>query len=110
VVRAALDATETRIMLTGDDGQTRTFDIAIDRDWPFKALVLQTEVETGSRLLPNGEVRALTPMEWSRLRHCDYDRVRRDLGRLDDDVWAQSQHLCGRVPEGTRADVGAMPR
>jgi WD40 repeat protein len=110
VVRAALDATETRILLSGDDGQTRTFDIAVDRDWPFTALVLQTEVETGTRLLPNGEVRALTPVEWGRLRHCDYDRVRRDLGRLDDDAWARSQRLCDRVPEGTQAGGGAKAR
>ena len=107
VALAALDATETRVVLSGEDGQTRVFDIAIDTAWPFRALVLQTEVDTGTRLLPNGEVRALTPAEWSRLRHCEYDRVRRDLGRLDDDAWAQSQRLCARVPEGTLAGGGA---
>ena len=107
VALAALDPAETRVVLTDNDGQTRVFDIAIDRDWPFRALVLQAEVDTGTRLLPNGEVRALTPTEWSRLRHCEYDRVRRDLGRLDDDTWAQSQRLCN-LASATPAEDGAV--
>ena len=98
VTVAVLDASGRRLRLDARFGESVTFDLGGDDDWPFDELVLRTEVETGTRLLPNGQTRALTPVEWQRLRFCDYDAVRHELGRLDDDAWAESQRRCAGLP------------
>jgi hypothetical protein len=92
------DPTEGRLRLDARFGESVTFDLGVDGDWPFRELVLRTEVETGTRLLANGQARALTPGEWHGLRYCDYDAVRHVLGRLDDAAWAESEHRCAELP------------
>jgi hypothetical protein len=86
-----------------EDGSARSWDISVDTAWPAQQVVLRTEVETGTKLTPTGQLRALDPAEWQRKRWCEYDATRHNLGRLSEADWTESQRLCRQVQGNTTA-------
>jgi WD40 repeat protein len=108
VMTARLDPESGDIMTRDESGTLRIWSSPEDAAWPLDALELKVAVETGITLSPSGEVQVLPPAEWRRLRHCDYDPIRRRLGRLDDTAWAESRRRCQAAASEGESNAGIL--
>jgi len=92
-------------------GVVRVWSFPTDHSWPMNALDVRLAAETGTTLSEAGELRTLSPSEWRRVRHCEYDRIRHELSRIDDDAWKESERRCetARTEEDSQAGTLRSP-
>jgi hypothetical protein len=92
-------------------GVVRVWSFPTDHSWPMNALDARLAAETGTTLSEAGELRTLSPSEWRRVRYCEYDRIRHELSRIDEDAWKESERRCetARTEEDSKAGTLRSP-
>jgi WD40 repeat protein len=108
VMDAHLDPNGVRVSTRDEGGTVRAWDLPLDRQWPVEMLDVRLEAETGTAMSASGELRVLSPTEWRRVRYCDYDRIRHELGRIDDAAWKESERRCEAAHADRDSKAGTL--
>jgi hypothetical protein len=75
---AVFDKDGARVLTWSSDGTARVWGNASELSLPVELLPLKVQVESGTRLTPTGDLEALSPAEWKRLKS-DYESKLRAL-------------------------------